>query len=221
MNQLLKTLPRIVRIVLLGGTFNLDTISGFYGVLFTYVIIMIASHAIILGADIISKEEKEKTSEFLFVKPVSRAKIITSKLFAGVINILILNIITLLSSIFFCNKYGNINNEIIRLIIGMFFIQLIFFSIGLLISSIIKNTKSAKATGVSTGVLLILYVTAKFLDITDKIDFLKYLNPFKYFDPQDLIINGINIIYVILSVIIILVSIFLTYILYNKKDLNV
>lgn len=185
------------------------------------MVIIVASHAALLGADIISKEEKEKTSEFLFVKPVSRAKIITSKLFASLLLILILNIVTWVSSVAFCSQYGNINKEITTLMIGMFFIQLMFLSIGMLISAIMKNSKSAKATNVSTAVLLTLYVTAKFIDMTDKINFLKYLNPFKYFDAQDLIYNGIDYVFVIFATIIIILSISLTYLLYNKKDLNV
>lgn len=185
------------------------------------MVIIVASHAALLGADIISKEEKEKTSEFLFVKPISRAKIITSKLCASLVLILILNMVTFVSSIAFCKQYENINKEITTLMIGMFFIQLMFLSIGMLISAIMKNSKSAKATNVSTAVLLTLYVTAKFIDMTDKVNFLKYINPFKYFDAQDLIYKGIDYVFVILAIIIILVSISLTYILYNKKDLNV
>ena len=41
---------------------------------------MATVHAAMLGADIISKEERDKTAEFLFVKPISRNKIIISKL---------------------------------------------------------------------------------------------------------------------------------------------
>lgn len=220
-NLLIDNLPEIAKIILFGGTFNLDTLLGYYGILFSYIVIITASHAVLLGATIISKEENEKTSEFLFVKPISRTKIITSKLFVSILFILILNIITFSSSVLFCSQYENINKEITIFMIGMFFIQLIFLSIGMLISAIMKNSKSAKATNISTAVLLTLYVTSKFIDMSDKLNFLKYLNPFKYFDVQGLINNRIDYIFIILSIMIILISISLTYILYNKKDLNV
>jgi len=56
-------------------------------------------HASMIGAAIISKEERDKTTEFLFAKPVSRNEIITAKLFSGFANILIFNLITTTSSI--------------------------------------------------------------------------------------------------------------------------
>ena len=182
---------------------------------------MVSSHAALLGADILSKEEKDKTSEFLFVKPIKRSKIITSKLLVSILFLLILNIVTFVSSVLFCSQYEDISSTLFTLSIGLFFLQLIFLSIGMLISVVIKNSKLSKATSISTGILLLLYVTSKFIDMSDKLNFLKYLNPFKYFDTQELVYNGIDYIYIILSFIIITVFISLTYILYNKKDLNI
>ena len=56
------------------GMVNLEvtSLSGFYGVINFYLVIMGAIFAIILGAGILSKEERDKTAEFLMVKPVTR-----------------------------------------------------------------------------------------------------------------------------------------------------
>ena len=57
---------------------DLSKVSGYYGMLFIYLLLMATIHAAMLGATIIAKEERDKTSEFLFVKPVSRSKVITT-----------------------------------------------------------------------------------------------------------------------------------------------
>ena len=47
---------------------DVSKISGYYSILFVYILLMATIHAAMLGADIIAKEERDKTSEFLFVK---------------------------------------------------------------------------------------------------------------------------------------------------------
>ncbi|KJS86413.1 MAG: ABC transporter, partial [Peptococcaceae bacterium BICA1-8] len=83
MNELLAQMPKSFQAIMGIGTFDLSTPIGYYGVLFAYLVVMATIHATMLGANIISKEEREKTAEFLFAKPVSRNRIITSKLLAS------------------------------------------------------------------------------------------------------------------------------------------
>ena len=46
------------------NSFNLTTLTGFYGILFTYFALMLSIQAILKGNSIISKEERDKTVEF-------------------------------------------------------------------------------------------------------------------------------------------------------------
>ena len=58
-------------------------IMGYYKTYYGFHIILIMSiYACSCGANIISKEEREKTSEFLFSKPISRKTIFISKTLA-------------------------------------------------------------------------------------------------------------------------------------------
>jgi len=99
MNEIMSQVPKSIRAVLGMGDFDLTKASGFYGMLYLYLLIMVTIHASMLGANIISKEERDKTTEFLMVKPVSRTGIITAKLLAALANVIILNIVTLALSI--------------------------------------------------------------------------------------------------------------------------
>ncbi len=69
-NDLLAQMPSSLKAILGMGSFDLTTATGYYGVLFLYLTLIAAVHAAMLGAGIISKEERDKTAEFLFLKPV-------------------------------------------------------------------------------------------------------------------------------------------------------
>ncbi|MFL6561849.1 MAG: ABC transporter permease subunit [Bacillus sp. (in: firmicutes)] len=69
--------------------FMIHPISGYYSLLYIYLLLMATIHATMLGASIIAKEERGKKAEFLFVKPVSRNGIITAKLLVAFTNIVI------------------------------------------------------------------------------------------------------------------------------------
>jgi ABC-2 type transport system permease protein len=173
-NSLMRQLPRAVQIIFGVGGFDLSKAIGFYGVLYMYLIVMATIHAAVLGAEIISKEERDRTSEFLFAKPVLRTKIITAKLLAALSNMIVLNIVTLVSStlvVGYYNKAGSITHPILILMAGMFFLQLIFLSIGMSVAAISKKPKAA--TSIATAVLLVAFILSVVVDNKAKLEFLK------------------------------------------------
>lgn len=222
-NDLMAQMPQSLKAIMGIGTFDLTTINGYYGMLYIYLAMMAGIHATMLGAAIISKEERDKTVEFLFSKPISRAAIITSKLLAAVVSLLIFNLVTLASSILLVQTYGKgegIIGDISRLMLGMFILQLIFLSIGTAIAAISKQPK--KAQSLATGILLVTLILSVAIDLNQRLDVLKYLTPFKYFEAKSLMFTGgVDPVYLILSSVIIMVLIKVTYTFYESRDLNV
>ena len=223
LNDVMAKMPKSMQAIIGSNTFDLTKISGYYGILFIYIVLISTVHAAMVGSNIITKEERDKTTEFLLVKPVSRNKVISCKLFAAVVNVLILNIFTLIISIVAVNKYGgfeDVTSDIVILMIGMFILQIIFLVIGLAIGAVVKNSKMA--TSLSTGILLISFLLAIIIDISSKLEWLKYLTPFKYFDAKNLMYGkGFDLVFVVLSIIIIATLTTITYKFYNNRDLNV
>lgn len=222
MNELLAQMPKSVATIFGIGSLDLSKPSGYFGVLFLYIALMTTIHAVMLGANIISKEERDKTSEFLFVKPAARYLIITSKLLAALVNIIILNIITLISSIVIIGKYTkeNITSDIVVLMVGMFILQLLFMFIGTGLAAISRNPKTA--TGAATGIVLSTYILSIVIDLNDKLVNLKYITPFKYFEAKNLLKDGgVDPVFVILSGLIIVGLVSVTYVFFNKRDLNI
>ena len=88
------------------NAFNLTTITGFYGVMFAYFSLIATISAAMWGSDIISKEERDKTVEFLLTLPVTRSKVVTAKTLAALVNCIGLLLITWGASIVFSAKYN-------------------------------------------------------------------------------------------------------------------
>ena len=223
MNELVKQMPKSLQAIMGNGALDLSKASGYYGMLFLYLVLMATIHASMLGADIISKEERDKTFEFLMVKPVSREKIITSKLLAAFVNIVIFNIINFVFSIILVSYYAkgeSIVGNIAILMAGMFILQLIFLFIGTSIAAISSNPKTA--TSLSTAILLVTFMLSILIDMNDKLNILKYLTPFKYYEAKNLMYGGgLDPIFLILSFAIIGILFWVTYKFYEKRDLKV
>ena len=223
MNDLMAKMPKSMQTIFGTGSFDLSKASGFYGVLFLYLVLMATIQAAMIGSDIVSKEERDKTSEFLFAKPISRNKIVTQKLLAALLNIIIINIMTLISSIVIVGKYSKgeaVTGKIMILMSAMFILQLIFLFVGTALAAISKNPKTAVSG--ATGILLFTYILSVLIDMNTSFANLKYITPFKYFDAKSLMYGGgFNSFFVILSIVIIAILLCITYIFYRKRDLNV
>lgn len=223
MNELLSQIPSSIKAVLGMGNFDLTKVSGFYGMLSLYLLLLATVHASLLGANIIAKEERDKTTEFLLVKPVSRTQVITAKLLASLINIVVFNLVTLIFSVVLMGKYAkgeNITGEIGMLMAGMFILQLMFLLIGAATAAASKRPKSAAS--VSTAILLVAFVISSVTNINSSLEPLRYITPFAYFKAETLLSGGgFEPVFLLLSFAIIALLIVVTYASYKKRDLNV
>jgi ABC-2 type transport system permease protein len=221
-SEMMDSLPPAMKAIFGIGDLDLALVSGYYIVFLMYFVLLCGIHAIMQGSVVVSKEERDKTADFLLVKPVKRTQVMTAKIIASLISMVVLNAVTWITSILIVDIYNSgpsINDLIRELMIGLFIIQLIFFSIGLLIGVIMRTTK--QATSISTAFLLSTFILSAAIDMYNKIDFLKFLTPFKYFDGKKIYIEGLNSTSIVLSLLIVCLAIASSYIIYKKKDLHV
>jgi len=222
-NEIFATVPKAVLVVFGMQGFDLLKASGFYGVLFLYIAVMGAIHATLIGSGIISKEERDRTSEFLYTRPISRSSALTAKLLAGLTNVFLFNIATSLSSLYFVDYFSkgeSVGREITLLMVGLLLLQLIFFSIGALVAGVVKKPKAAPS--IATSIMFLTFLISYLVNMSENLDFLKYVTPFKYFDALALLTDGrLDPVYIGISVLIIGLSIFGAYRSYSARDLNV
>lgn len=222
-NELFNQFPPALRSVFGLGELDITSITGFYAVFYLYFMLLAGVHSVMLGTVIISKEERDKTADFLFAKPVPRSRIITAKFAAVLINIVVFNLVTLFASILFVSMFNpgeSITDKILQLMLALFIIQLIFASMGAATAAVSSNTK--KAASLSTAILLTTFMISVAIDLYSKIEFLKYFTPFKYFPAAELIQTGrYGASFLLLSLLFITLFTVMTYRWMAGRDLQV
>jgi len=200
--------------------FELGGVLSFYAFALTYILLAGAVQAMNLGVSVLSAEVRAKTGDFLFVKPVSRIRVVSMKMLAVLIQILITNAVFFLASWLILNQLSptSFNTELFVLLTGtLFFIQIFFASFGFFISVFLKRIKTVLP--ISMGVVFLFYILF-LLNQTLKDVKLSYISPFGYFDLSQISKNmSYDSPYVLLWGIFVALFVYLTYELFVKKDL--
>lgn len=200
---------------------NIGTLLGFYSFVFVFVLLCGAIQAMNLGASILSKESRERTADFLLTKPVSRARVVTAKLTAVFTLLLITNVICYTAAVSIANiiKTEDYNGRILLMISAtLFFVQLIFCALGMVISVFFQKLKSVLPISLGTvfGFFFIGMLVA-----TDKDDVARFITPFKYFDTGYIIENSsYEAPYIIAGAGFIIAAVTVIYIIYSRKDVH-
>lgn len=205
------------------NSFNLTTLTGFFGILFTYFILMLSIHAILKGNSIISKEERDRTVEFTLVLPIKRSKVVISKLIAVIINCIIIDAFLYGLILFSIQPYlpeQNFLEFLLLLFISTFIMQMLFLSLGIMFGCALKQYKKSGYLGIS--IILISYVLSIVSGLSDKLEFLKHITPFKFFDTA-VIKNemALDWKYILISFMIIVICLTIGLITYKKRDLYI
>jgi len=223
MLAILDSMPQALLDAFNMQAFNLTTLSGFYGVMFTYFALIAGIAAAMWGSDIISKEERDKTVEFALTLPVTRSKLVTAKTLAALVNCSGLLLIIWGITIFSARSYQPDSEfyDFLNLsMLALFITQLIFLSIGVFLGCAMKQYKRAGSTAVS--LLLATYFFSIISGMHENLDFLKYFSPFKYFDAGKLFHEAkFDTTFLVLSAVIIAASMAGAYYTYARRDLYI
>ncbi|NJD01047.1 MAG: ABC transporter permease [Ruminiclostridium sp.] len=197
------------------------TLLGFYSYIFMYVTLCGAIQAMHMGTSILSKEVRDKTADFLMTKPVSRKKIMTSKLLAVLCSLAITNIICILIAGVMLEVIKNTGYDVkafLMISATLFFIQLIFAALGVLVSMMVPAIKSVLS--VSLGTVFGFFILNMFDSVIDK-EAIRYLTPFKFFDFSYIIKNGsYETPFLIVGVVFVIAAVAASYIIYGKRSIH-
>ncbi|MDP3442803.1 MAG: ABC transporter permease subunit [Ignavibacteria bacterium] len=207
------------------GMVNLEvtSLSGFYGVINFYLVIMGAIFAIILGAGILAKEERDKTAEFLLVKPVTRTWVLGQKLAAGLIYVLAFVGIDYLVSVAIIAKVApneDISTELFLMMVGLTLVMLSFYCLSFGLSGALKN--NTKASMIMISVMGASYIGTVMYDMIENSEWLRPTLIFKYF-PNDEVIRTLSLdpMYVGLTVVWIIVGLALAFVRFPRRDIHI
>ena len=199
---------------------NFGTLIGFYAVECGNILgLGCAFYAALCAAGILSKEEKDKTAEFLLTHPVSRKRIMTEKLIAVLVQITAMNIMIYAISVGSIAVVGEAIplKEISLLHLAYYLLQLELAGICFGISSFLRKGSA----GVGLGIAAMMYFLNLIANIADVAEFLKYITPFGYCEGADIVANGrLDGVMVSVGAVIGLGGIMAAYLKYTKKDIH-
>ena len=199
---------------------NFGTLTGFYAVECGNVLgLGGAFFASLCAVGVLSKEEKDKTAEFLLTHPVSRKMIVTEKLIAVLVQITVMNIIIYALAIGSIAAVGEAIpwKEISLMHIAYYLLQLEIAGICFGISAFIRKGSA----GIGLGIAAMMYFLNLIANIADVAEFLKYITPFGYCEGADIVSNGsLDITLVAIGLAIGIIGIIIAYLKYTKKDIH-
>ena len=171
-----------------------------------------------LGTSIVSKEVREKTADFLLTKPVTRTTVLTNKLLAALISIILTNIVYIGAATLLAFQVATEDFSVsifILLSLTVFLVQLLFLAIGIIISVIVSRIKSVLTVSLAT--VFAFY----FLGMFSADEAKRYLSPFKYFDTAYIMENAsYEASFLITGAALMILAIGASYFIYAKKDIH-
>lgn len=198
---------------------NFGTLIGFYAIECGNVLgLGGAFYAALCAVIILSKEEKDKTAEFLLTHPISRTRIITEKLIAVLIQITAMNLFIYAISVGSMTMIGEEIpwKEVNLLHFAYYLLQIELAGICFGISAFLRKG----SIGVGLGIAIMMYFLNLIANIAEAVEFLKYITPFGYCDGADIVSNGyLNRTMVTIGMAMGIAGITVAYLHYTRKDI--
>ncbi|MGD8604384.1 MAG: ABC transporter permease subunit [Anaerolineales bacterium] len=220
---ILNDMPAALVDALNMNAFNLTTVTGFFGVMFTYFALIVSIAAAMWGSDIISKEERDKTVEFSLTLPVTRSRVVTAKFLAALVNCVVLLFVSWGAILYGASSYhqeSSFQSYVALSMLALFIMELIFLAVGIFLGCAMKQYKRAGSIAVS--LLLGTYILSVMAGLSKNLDFLQYFTPFSYFNPANILRDSsLDLTYVLMSVGIIAAAMVGAYLTYNRRDLYI
>lgn len=206
------------------AAFGMDKLSfgelmGFYGIECGNILGLGGGFfAALVGVVALSKEEKERTAEFLLTHPVSRCSVVTQKLLSVLTQVVLMNIIVVAVCLGSAAAIGEDfqMKEFMLLHVAYLVMQVEISCICFGISAFIKRG----SIGVGLGLALACYFMNIVCNISEKAEFLRYITPYAYAEASNIISeSALETELIAIGAAVSAVCVIIAYIKYLKKDI--
>ena len=199
---------------------NFGTLTGFYAIECGNVLgLGGAFFASLTAACVLAKEEKEGTGEFLFTHPISRFQVLSEKLGAVLLQVVVLNLVVYLASVGAMAWIGEAIpwKEVTLLHAAYFLMQLELVGICFGISAFARRG----SLGIGLGIAILMYVLNLIANLSESVEFLKHITPFGYCEGADIVEKGtLNAGLVLPGMLLGVLGIVVAYLYYSRKDIQ-
>lgn len=199
---------------------SFGTIMGYYSVECGNVLgLGGAFFAAITGINVIAKEEKEHTAEFLISHPIKRSSVVFQKAMVVLSEVVILNMIvyvlSLISLLCIKEDINYMKFTLIHLAYLLMQIEIAFICFG------ISSLSLKGSIGIGLGLAAIFYFINIIANLMDKLSWVKYFTPFGFCDGATIISSGkLDYKYIIVGYIVMILCVGFSFYYYNKKDIK-
>lgn len=190
--------------------------------LYGFILLVIPLICIVLLCNrVIVRYVDRGSMAYLLATPNKRVKVITTQALFLILSILLLVIYTyalvLISGIIFFHETVD---PVRFLILNLGLSALLLFFAGICFLSACFFNESKYATGAGSGVVIFFLLVNMLSQVSDKLDFMKYVNPITLFQAEELIAQNQNAYLGILILSVLAVCFFVTGIqIFKHKDL--
>ena len=221
LNEFLENFPKPLLSAFGMDKINLATVLGYFSFIFVFVQLCLAIQASNYGFGLVSIEESELTADFLLSKPVSRTRVLTSKLLAALSSLTITNLVVWVTSfaciLLFRGEHEYEPGTLLLLLLSILVFQLFFLSVGLVISLLVKRVRSVTSYALALG--FGAYILNAFSGVFGDVK-LELITPFKHMDPAYIVKHAAyDTPLLLLNIAITVVSLAASYWLYIRRDI--
>lgn len=214
--NIMKNFPSQVQAVFNLKMLKINNILGYYiSFPIRFITLCTMLYSIILGTNILSKEKRLKTLDFIYSKPVTRFKLLNIKILSAFILVTLSNILLFFMTYFVLICFDNNINLYTYFLINfsIYLLSILYLTLGLIISFIIKNVKNNIT--ISLAIVIGLNSLAVFMD--EKV---RFCLPSRYFDMNYIFDNQkYELKYLILCISLIIIFYITSNIIHKNKDI--
>ena len=168
---------------------NFGELSGFYAIECGNILgLGGAFFAALTAVNVLAKEEKDRTAEFLLTHPVSRGRVLAEKLCAVLAQITAMNAVLLALSLGCMAAIGEDIpwRTVLLLHLGYFLLQTELAGVCFGISAFIRRS----GPGIGLGLAAAMYFLNLISNLSSSAEFPRYVTPFAYCEGADIISSG-------------------------------
>lgn len=137
--------PPLAALLGISSHVDFSTARGFYCLMADFVFYVLAAYAALLGAGMISREESDRTADFLYSLPMSRSKLLLGKWLAGITCCGLLNLFMTIAAAFTFGAEPGLLPAVPASATTMFLMELVYFAAGALLAALCRRPGRASA----------------------------------------------------------------------------
>lgn len=164
--------------------------EGFLSFSNIYIGLLSAMMAVSIALQIFAREKRDKCTDFLFTRPVTRSQVFVAKFLAGITCLLTFAVLygaTVFWDFNAQNATPLYENSLMYYILSPFLTMLVFFVFATLYALFSKRVRTI--AGTATAFAFGAFVLSGLVDLLEK-DFLKYVAPLDYFQTGYVLEHG-------------------------------